>query len=197
MKSFINVFFFLLFTHHFACTGLYLMPKNPGSMFYAKYVTTYMRFMFDQNWQLFAPEPAMFNTKMYVSCNSKAKIISWYDTQKTTLDEHYNNRFSFRNKLIHYLAGVPRELANKARDIKTEHCIKHESEQDLQKCVSSHIKSSKEYTEALTLAKHYCRKITKIDKNSIRIKVLISEVVPYSNIFYGNNKMSQIEEVSL
>ena len=166
-------------------------------MFYAEYVTTYMRFTFDQNWQLFAPEPAMFNTKMYVSCNSKANTIEWYDTQKTTLDEHYSNRFSFRNKLIHYLAGVPRELANKARDIRTENCSKTESGLALQKCVSSQIKATKEYTEALTLAKNYCGKIMKIDESSIRIKVLISEVLPYSNKFFGNNKMAQIEEVSL
>jgi len=50
-------FAILIVMSHFSMTILFLAPKNPISLEYSSYINRYMTPFFQQNWQLFAPNP--------------------------------------------------------------------------------------------------------------------------------------------
>ncbi len=170
----------VIFGHHLICTLLLVIPKNPATGLYGAHVLRYMSPLFSQNWRLFAPEPAMTNTKLLVNCVN-GETEQWFDPIQIVMDEHYTNRFTFRNKLAHHLSSIPRELVN-ASQKKTGPLDARKSQ-----LITSHPEFSEEpeYLRAIEFAESYCALYDKGSKAKLRL--VISEVEPFSSRFYNSN----------
>ena len=99
---------------HVLATALYLLPNNPLTPYYSATISSYMDPVFSQNWQLFAPEPATSSLQLWYRCkNSPEKNwSSWKDPVKNLLEEHRENRFTFRGKLTYVYQSIARNSLN-------------------------------------------------------------------------------------
>lgn len=69
---------------HLLMVGLYVAPVNPISQRYSRQIDDWIDPLFDQNWQLFAPEPQSANWQISARTVStgpdgRAQISSWFD----------------------------------------------------------------------------------------------------------------------
>ena len=69
---------------HLLMVGLYVAPVNPISQRYARQINAWIDPAFDQNWQLFAPEPQSANWQisartMTAGPGGTPRISSWFD----------------------------------------------------------------------------------------------------------------------
>ncbi|MBN6053149.1 hypothetical protein JYK22_14510, partial [Nonomuraea sp. RK-328] len=74
----------LLLAFHFVAVFLYLAPRNPVSAWSAETVNAYIRPYFQQNWELFAPDPIDYNTRVLVRARIRdssgaERITPWTD----------------------------------------------------------------------------------------------------------------------
>lgn len=74
---------------HLLMVCLYVAPVNPVSQRYSKQIDAWIDPLFDQNWQLFAPEPQSANWQIsartvYAGPGGRPQVSSWFDL--TALD---------------------------------------------------------------------------------------------------------------
>ena len=74
---------------HLLMVGLYVAPANPISERYSRQIDDWVDPLFDQNWQLFAPEPQSANWQisartMSTGPDGRPQVSSWFDL--TALD---------------------------------------------------------------------------------------------------------------
>ena len=82
---------------HFGMTLAYLTPYNPIKVRILSTVQGYMHPLFEQSWQLFAPDPVMDTRVLMVSCrlrqaDRRRVETSWADITTPYWEAHYRNR---------------------------------------------------------------------------------------------------------
>ena len=102
----------LIFFHHLGCTILYLLPNNPMTSRYMKWVDGYMAPLFGQNWNLFAPEPATSGLNVVYRCRVGDQWSEWKDTLSSLTANHARTRFTPRGKILYIYHGIARDLLN-------------------------------------------------------------------------------------
>lgn len=164
MKGFKRKLLFMVITigilHHIVMEGLYLLPLNPLTKNYHKYVTAYINPIFSQRWQLFAPEPALYSLKFWYRCgDSEGKELPWLDPENQILKNHQSFRFTSNGKLLYIYQGIARGYINKSVELKQEMCQEDERKNETcQQKISLPLRQSKFYDSAYHLAIQECTK---------------------------------------
>lgn len=102
---------------HFVMTFLYVAPRNLISARADKIVTSYMLPYFDQDWRLFAPDPAKTDPHMLVRAKvvdirHQERITSWLDITDSELTRVRGHLFPDRvSRLSAKVAGSLSEAA--------------------------------------------------------------------------------------
>ncbi|MET8861741.1 DUF5819 family protein [Nonomuraea sp. NPDC004580] len=91
----------LLLSFHFIATFLYLAPSNPISEQSASILNGYIKPYFHQNWELFAPDPVDYNTRVLVRAKARdstgiEKTTDWTDISKPGIDKVRGSLFPAR-----------------------------------------------------------------------------------------------------
>lgn len=105
-KSIIAVVLTVGVIAHFLAVIAYLLPVTPAKLVYERVVTPLIASYADQQWSLFAPNPAKTNTNLLVKCvdadenlllTSGADGLSsdgWHDLTAPLIQAHQRARFS-------------------------------------------------------------------------------------------------------
>ena len=95
---------FIIFSNHLICTTLYLIPENSLTKFYKIYVWAYMEPVFIQRWHLFAPEPRIWQTRIYFRCQTNGMWSGWIDPAAAEIIKHRATRMSYHGKMVFALS---------------------------------------------------------------------------------------------
>lgn len=99
--------------HHVVVEGLYLLPLNPLTPKFQNYVHTYMEPLFQQHWQLFAPNPALYSLQLWFRCgDSNGASTSWFDPVAPLHAAHQRWRISAKGKVASLYEGIARGYIN-------------------------------------------------------------------------------------
>lgn len=106
----VKIFFIVLsciFVWHFCMTAIHVLPFNPITYKIGKMVDNYTYPLFNQNWQLFAPEPLSNTIFVYVQVKDKlGEESKWIDISSPLYEANHKNRFSPVNILTRLGTGA-------------------------------------------------------------------------------------------
>lgn len=106
----VKIYFIVLsciFVWHFCMTALHVLPFNPITYKIGKIVDFYTYPLFNQNWQLFAPEPLSNTIFVYVQVKDKhGEESKWIDISSPLYEANHKNRFSPVNNLTRLGTGA-------------------------------------------------------------------------------------------
>jgi hypothetical protein len=104
---------------HFGITGLYNAPLNPLSQQFAGLTSMWMSPFFDQNWQLFAPDPVSRDTGVLVLGMADGEEIGGYiDLSTPMLERRLHNPLP--DNLAYTVSGAAHSLMTSRQDIVTD-----------------------------------------------------------------------------
>lgn len=123
-RVFFKFLLIYLTTFHMGLTVLYLLPPNPVTKHYQNITHQYMDPIFTQNWNLFSPDPVVYNLKLIYRCEiANSSWSQWQDPISELIKSHQNNRLLFKGKLIYTYHGMYRNLLNKnSNSMKASNC---------------------------------------------------------------------------
>lgn len=158
-KTAIVMIAFVLGFHHIVMEALYLLPVNPLTKYYHSYVSFYMEPLFEQHWQLFAPEPALYSLKFWTRCGKgKLKTTEWFDPSEKYLKRHRAWRFGPNGKILYIYNGIARGYLNATIDLTQELCKEGEQgSKTCQRLVRNEIKNNRYFKAGKSLAIRECQ----------------------------------------
>ncbi|WP_018922918.1 DUF5819 family protein [Salsuginibacillus kocurii] len=96
-----SIFCITLFVGHFLFTLLDVIPFNPVSAKHNNQVYEYMEPLFNQTWELFAPDPVADNRTIYMQIKEEnGEKSDWYDITSPKIEQNHSNLFSPHNRLV-------------------------------------------------------------------------------------------------
>ncbi|MBI2268841.1 MAG: hypothetical protein HYU69_00630 [Bacteroidetes bacterium] len=108
---------------HFALILFFCFPQYSNYSHLLNISKRYVFPVFNQNWQMFAPEPPMGSRNLYYRCRFDNNNYSpWIDPGKSLLEKHQANRFWNYGKLFNIYESIHREL--KYLDTNTDYGMK-------------------------------------------------------------------------
>ena len=147
--------------HHFFMEALYLLPTNPLANYYRGYVFRYMEPLFEQHWQLFAPDPALFSMKFWYRCgDSRKKETPWLDPEERFLAEHQRWRLGPNGKITYIYSGLARGYLNDYLKLAEKHCTpkQRKSYEVCTPKIETELKQTDYFKSSQALAEQECAK---------------------------------------
>ena len=122
--------------HHILMMVLYLIPTNPIALYYRAYVSYYMEPLFEQRWQLFAPDPALYGLKFWYRCgDNDGHETQWLDPTNKILKQHQQWRVGPYGKMLYVYTGLARGYLNEYITLADQYCTE-EQRKESQKCLA-------------------------------------------------------------
>ncbi|PSL41264.1 hypothetical protein B0H94_12010 [Salsuginibacillus halophilus] len=96
-----SFFCITVFVGHFLFTLLDVIPFNPVSAKHNTQVYQYMEPVFNQTWELFAPDPVADNRIIYMQIKkANGEKSDWYDITSPMIEQNHSNLISPHNRLV-------------------------------------------------------------------------------------------------
>lgn len=182
-----KTFIILAFLHHLVCTALYLIPLNPLSNYYLRYVATYMAPIFDQNWKLFAPEPSIQYHRLWYRCKNGPDWSMWNDPTESLVKQYQHNRLSTMGKLRYIQENISRMLIQDYRTVlKSLECLNQQEVFDADLCkqkmdkVQEVLQATPNFLNAVKYTATLCTLGGATGLSEVQFKVAVIPVTNYS-----------------
>lgn len=169
LNQFIKLLFVFVIIFHVGMTVLYLLPANPATQYYSGLSKSYMNPIFSQNWNLFSPDPVVYNLRLLYRCEKgKTQWSNWFDPAVKLVRKHQSNRFLFKGKLIYVYHNLYRNLLNTSSDLaKKFNCAKDDA--GCEKRFRFELKQTQEAKLVSKFVKTMCQKQSYNLKNEFKI----------------------------
>lgn len=111
MKKTITIIGILILVLHFTLITLYSYNNLIPDSFLLKLSRHYTYPVFDQNFQLFAPNPPTCKQVLYYRClNADTTYTNWINPGVDLLKQHHANRFGYAQKRYNIYESIHRQL---------------------------------------------------------------------------------------
>ncbi|MBK3497195.1 DNA-directed RNA polymerase subunit beta [Viridibacillus sp. YIM B01967] len=182
-KKLFALFLITAFCFHFIMTAIYVLPLNPVKAKGGILINSYMQPLFEQNWQLFAPDPLSNDFYIYLQVENKDGSHSdWFDLSTTLYKENQKNRISPNNRMVRL---GPSSFLQTLRVDETVEKLKEKVPEDKLKSIEKK-RGNEEFQQygidiLYRYASSYVVKLfNEEDVERVRVRVLVEEAIPFS-----------------
>jgi hypothetical protein len=184
---------------HFAMTILYVMPSNPLKESVRPLLNMTIGLFFQQNWSLFAPNPATSTTTLLVKpmTEDESKHIqfiqarsNWYDVSMPFYHEFQRNRFTAYDRLERPIANTAMLYLSGGQELAP--WVTECKQGDKEACdhVTKALKAAQPAAaaELVKIASSYCNS-SKLNAKYVALAIRQQDAVPWSKRYTGKPRI--------